>query len=192
MHMEQLPPKVAEPPKADEGMSVEALIKELSMAAARQATLIAQLKVQYASEGSSGAQKDEEIALQRAQLASAQAEVESSNAYAGKLADERISLFAQVKQEHVAFDQYKSNCIWGVRYLEQNKYKHFSQLDAFRKDIEEKLARQEEKLRKLSIEYDEELYLHLVYVVAERRYPFFCSYECFKLTTCNFFGRIVL
>lgn len=58
-----------------------------------------------------------------------------------------------------------------MRYLEQNKGKHFSQLDAFRKDIEGKLARQEEKLRKLSIEYDKELYPHLVSAVAERRYP---------------------
>ena len=68
-------------------------------------------------------------------------EVKSTNVYARKLADERMSLFAQVNQERAAFDQYKSNCIWGVRYLEQNKSKHFSQLDNFRKDIEEKLAR---------------------------------------------------
>lgn len=107
--MEQLLPKVGhpqveEPPKSDEEMSAEALIEELGMAAARQATLVAQLKAQYASEGSSGAQKDEEIMLLRAQLASAQAEVESTNAYAGKLADERMSLFAQVNHERAAFD----------------------------------------------------------------------------------------
>ena len=48
-HVEQLPPKVGhpqveEPPKADEEMSAGALIEELSVAAARQATLVAQLK----------------------------------------------------------------------------------------------------------------------------------------------------
>jgi hypothetical protein len=162
-------PQVEEHSKVSEHTSAEQLIEELSVAA-RQATLVAQLKAQYASEGSSSAQKDEEIALLKAQLASAHAEVESRNAYAAKLADERMSLFVQVNEEHVAYDQYKSNCIWGVKYLEQNKSKHFSQLNDFRKAIEEKLARQEEKLRKLSIEYDEELYPHLVSAVAERRY----------------------
>ena len=78
--------------------------------------------------------------------------------------------------------------------MEQTKNKHFSQLDDFRKAIEEKLARQEEKLRKLSIEYDEELYPHLVSSVAERMYPLIPCYssECFKLATFNFLGHIVL
>lgn len=173
--MEQLPPKVSysqveEPLKASEEMSAQKLIEELSVAAERQAKLVAHLKVQYAGEGSSSAQRDEEIALLRAQLADARAEVKSTNVYAAQLADEKMSLLVQVSRERSAFDQYKSSCMWGVKYLEQNRSKHFAQLDEFRKAVEVALEKQEGKLRKLSIEYDEELYPHLVSAIAERRY----------------------
>ena len=46
----------------------------------------------------------------------------------------------------------------------------FAQLDEFRKAVEVALEKQEGKLRKLSIEYDEELYPHLVSAIAERMY----------------------
>ena len=59
--------------------------------------------------------------------------------------------------------------MWGLKYLQQNKSKHFAQLDDFRKAVEVALEKQDGKLRKLSIEYDEELYPHLVQSVAERR-----------------------
>ena len=140
------------------------------MTVAHQASSVAQLKAKYVGEESSSAQKDEEIALPRAQLASAHAAVESTYVYSKKLADERISLLAQVKQERLAFDQYKSSCLWGLKYMEQNKSKHFSQLDEFRKTVEDALEKQEGKLRKLSIEYDEELYPHLVSSFAERKW----------------------
>ena len=55
-----------------------------------------------------------------------------------------------------------------LKYMEQNKSKHFSQLDDFRKTVEDFLQNQEDKLRKLSIEYNEELYPHLVSFIAER------------------------
>lgn len=132
--------------------------------------MVAQLKAKYAGEGSSSAQKDEEIALLKAQLASAHAAVESKNAYAKKLADEKMSLFVQMSQERSAFDQYKSTCLWGLKYMEQNKSKHFYQLDEFRKTVEDALEKQEGELRKLSIEYDEELYPHLVSSIAECRW----------------------
>ena len=102
-------------------------------------------------------------------MASAHAAVESTNAHSKKLADERISLLAQLSHERAAFDQYKSTCLWGLKYMEQNKNKHFSQLDEFPKAVEDALERQEGKLRKLSIEYDEELYPYLVSSIAERR-----------------------
>ena len=66
------------------------------MAVARQDTLVAQLKALYACEGSCSAQKDEEIALLKTQLASAQAALESSTTYSKKLADERLSLLADL------------------------------------------------------------------------------------------------
>ncbi|GKB15267.1 hypothetical protein Tco_0849190 [Tanacetum coccineum] len=42
-------------------------------------------------------------------------------------------------------------------------------LDEFRQRVEGLLEKQEEKLRKLSIEYDEELYPHMLSAIAERR-----------------------
>ena len=125
MHIVQSPPKVShpqveEPSKACEDVPTEQLIEELSLAAAHQASLVAQLKAKYDGEEGSSAQKDDEIALLRVQLASAHAAVESTNAYSKKLADERISLLAQVKQERLAFDQYTSSCLWGLKYMEQN------------------------------------------------------------------------
>lgn len=81
-----------------------------------------------------------------------------------------MSLLVQVSRERSAFDQYKSFCMWGVKYLEQSRSKHFAQLDEFRKAVEVALEKQEGKLRKLSIEYDEELYPHLVSAIAECRY----------------------
>ena len=105
------------------------------MAAAHQATLVAQLKARYAGEGSSSAQKDEEIALLKAQLADARAQVESTDLYAKKLAEEKMSLLAQVSQERAALTDYKATCLWVLKYMEQNKNEHFSRLDEFRKAV---------------------------------------------------------
>ena len=75
-----------------------------------------------------------------------------------------------MSHDRVAFEQYKSSCVWGLKYLQENKGKHFAQLDDFCKAVEAALETQEGKLRKLSIEYDEELYPHLMPAIAERRY----------------------
>ena len=74
-----------------------------------------------------------------------------------------------MKRERAAADQYRSNCAWGLKYLQENRSAHFAQLDEFRKFVETALETQKSKLRKLSIEYDEELYPNLVFAVAERR-----------------------
>ena len=107
-------------------------------------------------------QKDEEIALLKMQLASAQASLESTTAHSKRLAD--------LSHGRAAFEQYKATYLWGLKYLQENKSKHFAQLDDFRKAVEAALETHEGKLRKLSIEYDEELYPHLVSAIAERRY----------------------
>ncbi|GJW54900.1 hypothetical protein Tco_0098985 [Tanacetum coccineum] len=83
-------------------------------------------------------------AQQAALLADAQAEAESSRSYAQKLAEEKMALLV--------------------------KNNHFAGLDEFRQRVEELLEKQEEKLRKLSIEYDEELYPHMLSAIAERRW----------------------
>lgn len=183
--------------KAFEDAPTNHLIEELSLAAAHQAALVAQLKAKYASEGSSNAQKDEEIALLKAQLVDVRAEVESTNAYAKRLVEEKMLLHAQVSQERSAFNHYKANCLWALKYMEQNKSDHFSKLDEFRKSVEDALEKQEMKLRKLSIEYDEELYPQLVSSITERRWLISHGLRLAALSTLEFqeviksFGNVV-
>ncbi|GJT73617.1 hypothetical protein Tco_1032903 [Tanacetum coccineum] len=131
-------------PKAFEGMPVDQLMEEFDMVTAQQAALVAQLRARFSSERSQSVQKDEEILLLKTQLADAQAEAESSRSHAQKLAEEKMALLV--------------------------KNNHFAGLDEFRQRVEELLEKQEEKLRKLSIEYDEELYPHMLSAIAERRW----------------------
>lgn len=164
---------VEEPVRANEEMSAQQLMEELCASAERQAELVTQLKARYVDEGSSLAQRDEEIALLRAQLADARADVESTSVYARRLADEKLSLMAELKHERADADQHRANYTWGIRYLEENRAQHFTRLEEFRGRVEEALKVQEGKLRKLSIEYDEELYPHLMSTIVERRYFIF-------------------
>ena len=172
---------VEEPLRTSEKMSAQQLMEELGAAVERQAELVTQLKARYVSESSSLAQKEEEIALLRAQLADAQADVESTTVHARRLADEKLSLMAELKLERADAEQHRANCAWGVKYLQENRGKHFAQLDEFRERVEEALKVQESKLHKLSIEYDEELHPHLVSSVAERMYLFFLFSVFFEL-----------
>ncbi|GJS79582.1 hypothetical protein Tco_0729463 [Tanacetum coccineum] len=157
-------------PKAFEGMPVDQLMEEFDMVTAQQATLVAQLRARFSSERSQSVQKDEEILLLKTQLADAQAEVESSRSYAQKLAEEKMALLVKVEQERANSADYKASCHWAVKYLEGGKNNHFARLDEFHQRVEELLEKQEEKLRKLSIEYDEELYPHMLSAIAERRW----------------------
>lgn len=59
---------------------------------------------------------------------------------------------------------------WSVRFLEEKKVEHVAHVDKFRERMEKAVQVLEEKLRALSIEYDEELYPHLIPTIAERRY----------------------
>ena len=161
---------VEEPLKVNEEMSAQQLMEELGAAAERQVELVTQLKARYVGEGSSLAQKDEEIALLRAQLADARADVESTTAHARKLADVKLSLMAEEKRERAETDRHRANCSWGLKYLQENRAQHFAHLDELRERVEEALKVQESKLRKLSIEYDEALYPHLMSTIVERRY----------------------
>lgn len=79
---------------------------------------------------------------------------------------------AELKLERADAEQHRATCAWGVRYLEENRGKHFAKLEEFHTRVEEALKRQEGKLRKLSIEYDEEFYPHLMSTIVERRYAF--------------------
>ncbi|GJV14380.1 hypothetical protein Tco_1359703 [Tanacetum coccineum] len=95
---------------------------------------------------------------------------ESSRSYAQNLAEEKMALLVKVEQERAGAAEYKASCHWAVKYLEGGKNNHFAGLDEFRQRVEGLLEKQEEKLRKLSIEYDEELYPHMLSAIAERRW----------------------
>ena len=164
---------VEDPLKVTEEMSAQQLMEELGAAAERQAELVTQLKARYVGEGSSLTQKDEEISLLRAQLAYARADAESTSVYARRLADEKLSLMAELKHECGEMHQFRSNFSWGLKYLQEKKTEHCAHLNELRERVEGALKVQEGKLRKLSIEYDEELYPHLMSSIAERRYFIF-------------------
>ncbi|GJV01306.1 hypothetical protein Tco_1334875 [Tanacetum coccineum] len=157
-------------PKSFEGMPVDQLMEEFDMVTAQQAALVAQLRARFSSECSQSVQKDEEILLLKTQLADAQAEAESLRSYAQKLAEEKMALLVKVGQERANSADYKASCHWAVKYLEGGKNSHFAGLDEFCQRVEELLEKQEEKLRKLSIEYDEELYPHMLSAIDERRW----------------------
>ena len=90
------------------------------------------------------AQKDQEIALLKAQLADARKEVESTTAYARKVADERLSLLDDVNQERNEMREYRSNFSWGLKYLQLKRGEHVASLDEFCKKVEGKVAAQVE------------------------------------------------
>lgn len=162
--------RVEEPVKEAAQMSAQELVEELALVAARQAELATQLKAQSVLEGGTLAQKDEQIALLKAQLVGAQAEVLAATEHAKKVTDEKLTALSEMQHARGELHQFRANLTWGVRYLEEKKVEHFADLDDFRKKVESSLVVQEEKLRKLSIEYDEELYPHLMSMIAERRY----------------------
>ena len=172
--------------KVDEGVSAQQLMDELAATAARQTELVAQLKTRYVGESSTLAQKDEEIAVLRAQLAEAQAEVGSFRVYTDKVTNEKLTAMAELEQARGQLHQFRANLTWAVRYLEEKKEEHFANIAEFKVRMEKIVQAQEEKLRGLSIEYDEELYPHLMSTIAERRY-FLFSFVCFIILCCYVF-----
>ena len=78
-------------------------------------------------------------------------------------------MVAELEQERATAERLRLNSVWAMKFLQQNKDQHFANLEAFCSKVGDALETQEEKLRKLSIEFDEELYPHLVQSVAERR-----------------------
>ena len=156
--------------KVAEGVSAQELLVELAATAERETELVAQLRAQYVGESSAVAEKDEEIARLRAQLAEAQAEAESAKAHADKIAQDKVSMLADLKHAKAKLHQIQADMTWSVKYLDERRVEHFANIDEFKARMEKIIQVQEEKLRGLSIEYDEELYPHLMSTIAERRY----------------------
>ena len=83
--------------KVAEGASAQELLMELAATAERQTELVAQLRAQHVGESSVIAEKDAEIARLRAQLGEALAEAESAKAYAEKIAQDKVSMLADLR-----------------------------------------------------------------------------------------------
>ena len=121
------------------------------------------------------AQKDEELARLRAQLADAQVELEASRLHAEKVSHEKLSAMAEVVKARGELDHYKSDLTFAVRFLEEKQVEHHASITKFKEDMLKIIQAQEDKLRGMSIEFDEELYPHLMSAIAERRYFLFYS-----------------
>jgi hypothetical protein len=72
------------------------IVEEVRRAADYQAALAVRLKASYSGESSRAIQKDKEIALLRAELADARADLEASAASNRRLRDEKLSLWADL------------------------------------------------------------------------------------------------
>ena len=130
----------------------------------------AQLKARYAGEGRAVAQRDVEITDLRAQLAEACKEAQFSYEAAKKHAEEKVGLLGALRNEHKEVLRLRGNAREAMKMLEQKRGEHLACLDRFADEVKAKIAVHESKLRQLSIEYDEELYPHLMSSIAERRY----------------------
>ena len=148
---------------------MDAIVDELRRAADYQVVLAARLKVSYSGESSRAIQKDEEIACLKAELASARADLEASAVNIQKVRDEKLSLWADLQTERAAHNERKAACEWAVGLMDRYKAEHLNQVEVLRQRFVTAHQLHEEKLRKMDIEFDEEIYPHLVSSVAERR-----------------------
>ena len=125
-------------------------------------------------------------------MADARADAESTSVYARRLADEKLSLMAELKHERGEMHQFRCNFSWGLKYLQEKKTEHFAHLNELRERVDGALKVQESKLRKLSIEYDEELYPHLMSTIAECRYVSLILFITIFLDACYLLTRALL
>lgn len=178
--MEESPPKPVFAPSGEqrhEEVSVGAvgdapmdtLVDELRRAANYQVALAVRVKASYSGESSRALQKDEEIARLRAELASARAELEASAVSSQRVRDEKLSLWADLQTERIAHNERKAACEWAVGLMDRYKADHLTQVEALRQRFMTAHQLQEEKLRRMNIEFDEDIYPHLVSAVTERR-----------------------
>jgi hypothetical protein len=148
---------------------MDTLVDELRRVADYQVALAARVKASYSGESSRAIQKDAKIACLRAKLASARADLEASEVSSKRMRDEKLSLWADLQTQRAAHNERKAACEWAVGLMDQYKTEHLVQIEALRQHFMTAHRLQEEKLRKMNIEFDEELYPHLVSYVAERR-----------------------
>ena len=148
---------------------MDALLDELRRTAKYQITLAARVRSSHSGESSRALQKDEEIASLKARLARTQADLEVALDNGQRLRDEKLSLWADLQVERAAHNDRKAACEWAVGLMDRYKAEHHAQVEALRQRFMTAHKQQEEKLRRMNIEFDEEIYPPLVSSVAERR-----------------------
>ena len=110
-----------------------------------------------------------ELASSNAEQLSSKAKLERAEQSAHILADQKMAVLLQLEQERADRQLHQRDSKWVLEHFEQHFGDHFANMETFRSRIQTVLNMQEEKLRKLSIEYDEELYPHLCQSIVERR-----------------------
>ena len=150
--------------------SFEEVMSEMAAAAVRQAQLVAKAKASHSRV------LEEKVTSLQAQLSVAQAELASSKAeqkcaeeLAQRLAKEKLDLMTELDRTRADDERRDAEGKWAMKFLERNKEQHLANLTEFCNKVTFEVNSLEEHLRKMTIEFDEELYPHLAQSVAERR-----------------------
>ena len=157
--------------------SLDVVMEELASLATRQAELVARARYDIAEEDAnaegaiSALEKqldavEAELASSKAEQLDSKAELERMKADLEKVAAEKTAATLELEKERAAA---KEREVATKEALELFKAQHLANVDAFGRRFQEAISNAEERLRKISIDYDEELYPHLVQSVAERR-----------------------
>ena len=85
------------------------------------------------------------------------------------MAKDKLDLMAELDRKRAADERRDAEGKWAMRFLEQNKEQHLANLTQFCNKVSFEVESLEARLRKMTIEFDEELYPHLAQSVAERR-----------------------
>ena len=157
--------------------SLDVVMEELASLATRQAELVARARYDIAEEDANAegaiSTLEKQLAAVQAELASSKAEqlvskaeLERVEAELEKVAAEKTAVTLELEKERATAKEREAAT---KEALELFKAQHLANVDAFGRRFEDAISNAEERLRKISIEYDEELYPHLVQSVAERR-----------------------
>ena len=157
--------------------SLDVVMEELASLATRQAELVARARYDIAEEDAnaegaiSALEKqldavEAELASSKAEQLVSKAELERMKAELEKVAAEKTAATLELEKERAAAKEREAAT---KEALELFKDQHLANVEALGRRFEDAISSAEERLRKISIDYDEELYPHLVQSVAERR-----------------------
>ena len=129
----------------------------------------AQYEGQIASLTAQVAALQADLASSKAEQLSSQAKLERAEASAQLMADQKMEVMVELKRERSNAERARTASLWGFQHLQLTKDNLFADVEDICSKVQFRLNEHEEKIRKLSIEFDEELYPHLMQSIAERR-----------------------